>query len=106
LGKRKTVWPTDREIRLRFILFAVINAASVQGVSAEVLLPAHKLLRDSPSETQLRDALGDILATDEMYGFRFPAGSEADDLMRALAAPDGEIGPETVLQASWSVNKA
>ncbi|AZE55848.1 hypothetical protein C4K03_3695 [Pseudomonas synxantha] len=89
MGKRKTVWPTDREIRLRFILFAVIDAATVQGVSAELLLPAHKLLRDSPTEAQLRDALGEILATEPMYGFRFPAGSEADDLMRALAAPDG-----------------
>lgn len=89
MGKRKTVWPTDREIRLRFILFAVIDAATVQGVSAELLLPAHKLLRDSPSQTQLHDALVDILSTDEMYGFRFPAGSEADDLMQALAAPDG-----------------
>ncbi|MBI6635910.1 hypothetical protein YA0871_24930 [Pseudomonas paralactis] len=89
MGKRKTVWPTDREIRLRFILFAVIDAATVQGVSAELLLPAHTLLRNSPSEAQLRDALGDILATDEMYGFRFPPGSDADDLMRELAEPDG-----------------
>ena len=45
MGKRKTVWPTEREIRLRFILFAVIDAASVQGVSSDLLLPAHKLLR-------------------------------------------------------------
>ncbi|KRP71033.1 hypothetical protein TX23_16705 [Pseudomonas paralactis] len=74
---------------MRFILFAVIDAATVQGVSAELLLPAHTLLRNSPSEAQLRDALGDILATDEMYGFRFPPGSDADDLMRELAEPDG-----------------
>ncbi|KMT53648.1 hypothetical protein [Pseudomonas fildesensis] len=84
MGKRKTVWPTDREIRLRFILFAVIHAASIQGVSAELLLPAHKLLRDSPTEAQLRESLSEILATDEMYGFRFPADSEADELLRAL----------------------
>lgn len=90
MGKRKTVWPTDREIRLRFILYAVIDAATAQGVSAELLLPAHKLLRDSPTEAQLRDTLGEILATDEMYGFRFPPGSDADDLMRALATPDGQ----------------
>ncbi|MDR8371163.1 hypothetical protein NM213_14840 [Pseudomonas lactis] len=90
MGKRKTVWPTDREIRLRFILYAVIDAATAQGVSAEILLPAHKLLRDSPTEAQLRDTLGEILATDEMYGFRFPPGSDADDLMRALATPDGQ----------------
>jgi len=89
LGKRKTVWPTDREIRLRFILYAVIDAATAQGVSAELLLPAHKLLRDSPTEAQLRDTLGEILATDEMYGFRFAPGSDADDLLRALSAPDG-----------------
>lgn len=89
MGKRKTVWPTDREIRLRFILYAVIDAATVQGVSAELLLPAHKLLRDSPTEAQLRDTLGEILATDEMYGFRFAPGSDADDLLRALSAPDG-----------------
>ena len=89
MGKRKTVWPTDREIRLRFILYAVIDAATAQGVSAELLLPAHKLLRDSPTEDQLRDTLGAILATDEMYGFRFPPGSDADDLLRALSAPDG-----------------
>ena len=89
MGKRKTVWPTDREIRLRFILYAVIDAATAQGVSAELLLPAHKLLRDSPTEVQLRDTLGEILATDEMYGFRFPPGSDADDLMRALATTDG-----------------
>jgi len=55
-----------------------------------LLLPAHKLLRDSPTEVQLRDTLGEILATDEMYGFRFPPGSDADDLMRALATPDGQ----------------
>ncbi|MBR7214469.1 hypothetical protein E1K68_17090 [Pseudomonas sp. B2021] len=90
MGKRKTVWPTDREIRLRFILYAVIDAATAQGVSAEILLPAHKLLRDSPTEAQLRDTLGEILATDEMYGFRFAPGSDADDLMRALATPDGQ----------------
>jgi hypothetical protein len=87
LGKRKTVWPTDREIRLRFILFAVIDAASAQGVASEVLLPAHKLLRGSPTEVQLRDTLAEILATDEMYGFRFPIGSEADDLMQTLELP-------------------
>jgi hypothetical protein len=86
LGKRKTVWPTDREIRLRFILFAVIDVASVQGVCAGVLLPAHKLLRESPTEAQLRDTLTEILSEDEMLGFRFPPGSEADDLMRALAS--------------------
>lgn len=84
MGKQKTVWPTDREIRLRFILFAVIDAASVQGVAAELLLPAHKLLRDSPTEAQLRDSLAAILAADEMYGFRFPQGTEADELMQAL----------------------
>ena len=89
MGKRKTVWPTDREIRLRFILYAVIDAATAQGVSAELSLPAHKLLRDSPTEAQLRDTLGEILATDEMYGFRFPPGSDADDLLRALATTDG-----------------
>ena len=89
MGKRKTVWPTDREIRLRFILYAVIDAATAQGVSAELVLPAHKLLRDSPTEAQLRDTLGEILATDEMYGFRFAPGSDADDLLRALSAPDG-----------------
>ncbi|ATN12066.1 MULTISPECIES: hypothetical protein [Pseudomonas] len=89
MGKRKTVWPTDREIRLRFILYAVIDAATAQGVSAELLLPAHKLLRDSPTEAQLRDTLGEILATDEMYGFRFAPGSDADDLLRALATTDG-----------------
>lgn len=89
MGKRKTVWPTDREIRLRFILYAVIDAATAQSVSAEILLPAHKLLRDSPTEAQLRDTLGQILATDEMYGFRFAPGSDADDLLRALSAPDG-----------------
>ena len=89
MGKRKTVWPTEREIRLRFILYAVIDAATAQGVSAELLLPAHKLLRDSPTEAQLRDTLGEILATDEMYGFRFAPGSDADDLLRALSAPDG-----------------
>ncbi|WGT29123.1 hypothetical protein [Pseudomonas marginalis] len=89
MGKRKTAWPTDREIRLRFILFAVIDAASVQGVPSELLLPAHKLLRDSPTEAQLLAALDEILATDEMHGFRLPAGSEADELMQSLEKPDG-----------------
>ena len=84
MGKRKTVWPTDREVRLRFILFAVIDAASAQGAPAELLLPAHKMLRDSPTEAQLRDTLAGILACDEMHGFRFSPGSEADDLMQAL----------------------
>jgi RNase P/RNase MRP subunit p30 len=83
------VWPTDREIRLRFILFAVIDAASVEGVPAELLLPAHKLLRDSPTEAQLVEAIRQILAADEMYGFRFPVGSEADDLMQTLDKPAG-----------------
>ncbi|MCK6188323.1 MULTISPECIES: hypothetical protein [unclassified Pseudomonas] len=89
MGKRKTVWPTDREIRLRFILFAVIDAASAEGVAAELLLPAHKLLRESPTEAQLLSALGRILAADEMYGFRFAPGSEADELMLALEWPAG-----------------
>jgi hypothetical protein len=84
LGKRKTVWPTDREIRLRFMLFALIDAATVEGVPADVLLPAHRLLRDSPNEAQLLGALKDILGTDEMAGFRFAPGSEADELMQTL----------------------
>lgn len=84
MGKRKTVWPTEREIRLRFILFAVIDAASVQGVPAELLLQAHKLLRESPSEAQLLEALDEILAEDEMRGFRLAPGSEADELMQSL----------------------
>ncbi|CRM94400.1 hypothetical protein [Pseudomonas sp. 22 E 5] len=88
MGKRKTVWPTEREIRLRFILFAVIDAASVQGVSSDLLLPAHKLLRDSPTEAQLLEVLGEILSTDEMYGFRFVPGSEAEELMRVLKVFD------------------
>ncbi|OPA88664.1 hypothetical protein PSH66_17745 [Pseudomonas sp. FP597] len=87
MGKRKTVWPTDREIRLRFILFAVIDAASAEGVAAELLLPAQKLLRDAPTQAQLLDTLGTILATDEMYGFRFPPGSEAEELMQTLELP-------------------
>ncbi|MBF6030425.1 hypothetical protein ICY20_21980 [Pseudomonas sp. P115] len=84
MGKRKTVWPTDREIRLRFILFAVIDAASAQGVASELLLAANALLRDSPTEAQLLGALGDILSADEMYGFRFTPGSEAEEFMQAL----------------------
>ncbi len=84
MGKRKTLWPTDREIRLRFILFAVIDAASVQGVPAELLLPAHKLLRESPTEAQLLDALRAILGADEMYGFSFFPGSEAQEFMLTL----------------------
>ncbi|WP_278407925.1 hypothetical protein [Pseudomonas rhodesiae] len=87
MGKRKTVWPTDREIRLRFMLFAVIDAATVQGVSAEVLLPAQKLLSESPNEKQFLEALGEILATEEMEGFRFTPGSEADELMQTLQIP-------------------
>ncbi|AZF11334.1 hypothetical protein C4J93_3138 [Pseudomonas sp. R2-37-08W] len=93
MGKRKTVWPTDREIRLRFILFAVIDAASAQGVASQVLLAAHKLLRGSPTEMQLRDTLAEILATDEMYGFRFPIGSDADDLMQTLELPGNQERP-------------
>ncbi|ETK24905.1 hypothetical protein H096_03300 [Pseudomonas sp. FH1] len=69
---------------MRFILFAVIDVASVQGVSSDLLLPAHKLLRDSPTEAQLLEVLGEILSTDEMYGFRFVPGSEAEELMQAL----------------------
>ncbi|MCR4536835.1 hypothetical protein NUV89_00300 [Pseudomonas sp. 18.1.10] len=84
MGKSKTRWPTEREIRLRFILFAVIDVASVQGVCAELLLPAHKLLRDSPTEAQLCETLAEILGTEEMHGFRFPQGSEADELMQTL----------------------
>ena len=89
MGKRKTVWPTEREIRLRFILFAVIDAASVQGVSSELLLPAHKLLRESPTEAQVLKTLGEILGTDEMVGFRFAPGSEAEELMQMLGEPGG-----------------
>ncbi|MBP2873636.1 MULTISPECIES: hypothetical protein [Pseudomonas] len=89
MGKRKTVWPTEREIRLRFILFAVIDAASAQGVSSELLLPAHKLLRESPTEAQVLRTLGEILDTDEMVGFRFAPGSEAEELMRTLGEPGG-----------------
>ncbi|UII69276.1 hypothetical protein LVW35_16440 [Pseudomonas sp. HN11] len=88
MGKRKTVWPTEREIRLRFMLFAVIDAASGQDVSPERLLAAHKLLRDAPTEAQLLDVLREILATDEMYGFRLAPGSEADELLQMLMRPE------------------
>ncbi|WP_395608055.1 hypothetical protein [Pseudomonas sp. B22129] len=84
MGKRKTVWPTEREVRLRFILFAVIDVASAQGAPAELLLPAHKLLRTSPTEVQLRETLAGILACNEMAGFRFTPGSEAQEFMQAL----------------------
>ena len=87
MGKLKTDWPTDREIRLRFILFAVIDAASVQGVPAELLLAAHKLLRDSPTDAQLRNVLSEILDTEEMCGFRFTPGSETEEFMRTLEKP-------------------
>jgi hypothetical protein len=66
------------------MLFALIDAATVEGVPADVLLPAHRLLRDSPNEVQLLGALKDILGTDEMAGFRFAPGSEADELMQTL----------------------
>jgi len=69
------------------MLFAVIDAATVQGVSAEVLLPAQKLLSESPNEKQFLEALGEILATEEMEGFRFTPGSEADELMQTLQIP-------------------
>ncbi|OPA89818.1 hypothetical protein BFW87_22395 [Pseudomonas fluorescens] len=84
MGKRKTVWPTEREVRLRFILFAAIDVASAQGAPADLLLPAHKLLRTSPTELQLREALAGILACDEMLGFTFPLGSEAQEFIQAL----------------------
>ncbi len=87
MGKRKTDWPTDREIRLRFILFAVIDAASVQGVPAELLLAAHKLLHDSPTDAQLRNFLSEILDTEEMSGFRFMPGSETEEFMQMLEKP-------------------
>lgn len=87
MSKRKTVWPTDREVRLRFILFALIDIASAQGVASELLLSAQKLLRDSPTENQLLKAIFDILDVDEMFGFRFPAGSEVDEFMQALKKP-------------------
>lgn len=84
MGKRKTVWPTDREVRLRFILFALLDTASVQGAPPELLLSVYKLLRDSPTEAQLLNAIHEILNTDEMYGFSFPACSEAEELMQTL----------------------
>lgn len=83
-GKQKNESPTDREVRLRFILLAVIDTASVCGVSAELLLSAHKLLREPPGEAQLLDMLAQILATDDMQGFRLAAGSEADELLQSL----------------------
>lgn len=91
MGKRKTDWPTDHEIRLRFILFAVIDAASVQGVPADLLLAAHKLLRDSPTDVQLRSVLVEILDTEEMCGFRFTPGSETEEFMRRLEKPVDQI---------------
>ncbi|ARB27438.1 hypothetical protein HX787_29080 [Pseudomonas tolaasii] len=84
MGKQKTVWPTEREVRLRFILFAVIDVASARGAPAELLLRADKLLRTSPTESQLRETLLEILACDEMQGFRFTPGSEAQEFMQAL----------------------
>ena len=70
----------------------MIDVASAQGVPADVLLPAHKLLRDAPTEAQLRDALANVLACDEMLGFRFAQGTEADDLLRSLASTADETG--------------
>ncbi|KTC18486.1 hypothetical protein AO391_13550 [Pseudomonas marginalis ICMP 9505] len=85
MGKQKTHWPTDREVRLRFILFALLDVASAQGAPAEVLLPAHKLLSNKPTQAQLCDSLAAVLACEEMAGFRFAQGTEADDVMRSLA---------------------
>ena len=48
-----------------------------------------KKLLKKDAETQLLAALGEILATEEMEGFRFTPGSEADELMQSLEKPDG-----------------
>jgi hypothetical protein len=80
------------------------DSASVPGVTAELLLPAHKLLRDSPTEAQLLGTLGEILATDEMHGFRFPLGSEAEELMRTLEKTVSLGLSVTPFISFWSVN--
>jgi hypothetical protein len=84
VGKRKTVWPTEREVRLRFILLAIIETACHRGVPIERLLLSYILLRNKPSPEQLWEAISDTLLLDEMRGFRFEPGSEADQLMRKL----------------------
>lgn len=86
MGKRKQVWPTDCEVRLRFILLSVIDTAFERGVPIERLLLSYILLRNKPTKAALWDAIGDILNIEEMYGFRFPPTSEADQLMRKLGS--------------------
>lgn|GEM_PF-454143 len=84
MGKRKTVWPTEREVRLRFILLAIIETACDRGVPIERLLLSYILLRNKPTPEQLWAAISDTLLLDQMRGFRFEPGSEADQLMRKL----------------------
>ncbi|NIL16584.1 hypothetical protein [Pseudomonas sp. AN3A02] len=86
MGKRKTVWPTEREVRLRFILLAIIETASNRGVPIERLLLSYILLRNQPTQEQLWEAISDCLLLDEMSGFRFEPGSEADRLMRNISS--------------------
>ncbi|KAF1031158.1 MAG: hypothetical protein GAK37_00921 [Pseudomonas sp.] len=86
MGKRKEIWPTEREIRLRFILLAVIEVACDQGIPVERLLLSYVSLRNTLSETQLIDTLREVLDLEPMEGFRFLLGSEADRLLRKISA--------------------
>ncbi|MGY2289588.1 hypothetical protein ACW9H6_07775 [Pseudomonas sp. SDO528_S397] len=86
MGKRKEVWPTEREIRLRFILLAVIEIACDQGVPIERLLLAYLSLRNTLSEDQLVELLRDVLGLAPMQGFRFTPESEADQLLRKIGS--------------------
>ncbi|AMW84408.1 hypothetical protein AK972_3608 [Pseudomonas yamanorum] len=44
------------------------------------------LLRNKPTQAQLWEAISDCLLLDEMNGFRFEPGSEADRLMRKISS--------------------
>lgn len=84
MGKQKEVWPTEREIRLRFILLAVIEMACDRGVPVERLLLSYLMLRNPLRQEQLIDLIREVLDLEAMQGFRFASGSDPDRLLRQI----------------------
>lgn len=87
--------PTEREIRLRFILLAILDAAKTRGVDEKSVELARQHLQMAMTEDQVSRTIALFLSTDQLRGFSFVLEPDANELMRQIVAEEvGDLSSE------------
>jgi len=80
--------PTDLEIRMRFMLLAVLDIAEIRNVGRGPIELTRRHLRWNMTADQVRCSMDAFLNTEKLRGLQFKRGSQASKVMRQLY-PDG-----------------